>query len=353
MSVSYTSVQWNRHKRFYDLALAAGVSAYLAVFIGVALLVRGIAVPDPVVLLLRALGTCALVMLHIVLGIGPLCRLDRRFLPLLYNRRHFGVATFLVGAAHAVLSLVYYHGYSEISPFTSLLTSNPRWDSFTQFPFEVLGLGALLVLFLMAATSHDFWLKNLSARTWKSLHMLVYPAYGLLVLHVALGALQSETSAVYPVMLGGGISLLTGLHLAAGLRERRHDRTPAPGTPEVPWLDAGSVDGIPESRALVVCPGTGERIAVFRHGGKLSAVSNVCAHQGGPLGEGKVVDGCITCPWHGYQYLPHNGQSPPPFTEKIPTYRVRIEGRRVFVDPRPLPPGTPVEPALIPEASHA
>ena len=26
------------------------------------------------------------------------------------------------------------------------------------------------------------------------------------------------------------------------------------------------------------------------------------------------MDGCITCPWHGYQYLPHNGQSPPPFT---------------------------------------
>jgi hypothetical protein len=30
-------------------------------------------------------------MLTIILSIGPLCRLDRRFLPLLYNRRHFGV----------------------------------------------------------------------------------------------------------------------------------------------------------------------------------------------------------------------------------------------------------------------
>ena len=38
-----------------------------------------------------------------------------------------------------------------------------------------------------------------------------------------------------------------------------------------------------------------------------------------------------------------------PFAEKIPTYRVRIVARRVEVNPRPLPPGTPVEPALIPE----
>ena len=27
----------------------------------------------------------------------------------------------------------------------------------------------------------------------------------------------------------------------------------------------------------------------------------------GPLGEGKIVDGCITCPWHGFQYRPQDG----------------------------------------------
>ncbi|MEL7090079.1 MAG: Rieske 2Fe-2S domain-containing protein, partial [Planctomycetota bacterium] len=90
-----------------------------------------------------------------------------------------------------------------------------------------------------------------------------------------------------------------------------------------------------------------ERIAVLRYDGRVSAVSNVCAHQHGPLGEGKVVDGCLTCPWHGYQYHPHNGQSPPPYTEKIPTYQVKIEGTRILVNPKPLPPGTPVEPAKI------
>jgi hypothetical protein len=37
------------------------------------------------------------------------------------------------------------------------------------------------------------------------------------------------------------------------------------------------------------------------------------------LGEGKIVDGCITCPWHGYQYRPADGVAGP-FTERA-TFR--------------------------------
>ena len=87
-------------------------------------------------------------------------------------------------------------------------------------------------------------------------------------------------------------------------------------------------------------------MALFRYDGKVSAISNVCRHQNGPLGEGKIVDGCVVCPWHGYQYRPHDGTSPPPFTEKVPTFRVKVAAGRVLVDPRPLPPGTPVEAVL-------
>ena len=52
------------------------------------------------------------------------------------------------------------------------------------------------------------------------------------------------------------------------------------------------------------------------------------------------MDGRITCPWHGYQYLPQNGQSPPPFTEKVETYDVRLAGEWVYVNPKPYPEGT-------------
>ena len=52
----------------------------------------------------------------------------------------------------------------------------------------------------------------------------------------------------------------------------------------------------------------------------------------------------MTCPWHGYQYRPEDGCSPPPFTEKVPTYALRVVRGRVEVEARARPAGTRVEP---------
>ena len=114
------------------------------------------------------------------------------------------------------------------------------------------------------------------------------------------------------------------------------------------FVDACAVADIPENRARIICL-SGERVAIFKYDGKISPVSNVCQHQNGPLGEGKIVFGCITCPWHGYQYQPETGASPPPFVEKVPTFNVRVKNGRVFVNPQPNPAGTRVEPARITE----
>ena len=100
-------------------------------------------------------------------------------------------------------------------------------------------------------------------------------------------------------------------------------------------------DSIPDTCATIVSAPGGERIAVFRDGRQIGAVTNLCAHQNGPLGEGRIIDGCITCPWHGYQYKLADGCAPAPFTEKLVTYKVRINRGIVEVDPRPLPAGTP------------
>jgi nitrite reductase/ring-hydroxylating ferredoxin subunit/DMSO/TMAO reductase YedYZ heme-binding membrane subunit len=297
-------------------------------------------------LLIRALAVCALTLLHIILCIGPAARLSPRFAPLLYNRRHLGVSMFLVALAHATLATFYYGGFSGRIPLNAVLDSG-SFRSISGFPFEWLGLLALLILFVMAATSHDFWLNNLGARVWKRLHMGVYVAYAATLLHVALGALQSERAPAGALLLLAGSVLIATLHTLAGLRERRRDASERAEPSNNDWIDAAAVGEIPESRARVVRVQGCRPIALFRHEGGFSAVSNVCAHQGGPLGEGKIVGGCITCPWHGFQYLPHNGQSPPPFTEKIPTYEVRVRGDRVQVRPKPLPPGTPVEPARV------
>src|SRR4051794_6977353 len=189
MSVHYQTVLWNRQKRIYDSVVGGGVLLYLVVFCGVAALIHPNATVET--LLIRGLGTAALLLLHVVLCIGPLCRLDKRFLLLLYNRRHLGVTLFVLALGHGVFSLVQFHALGDVNPFVSLLTSNTRYGSLANFPFQQLGALALLILFVMAATSHDFWLHALSPPVWKRLHMLVYIAYATLIGHVALGALQS------------------------------------------------------------------------------------------------------------------------------------------------------------------
>jgi nitrite reductase/ring-hydroxylating ferredoxin subunit len=343
MSTAYRAVGWNRQKLRYDGVIAAGVVAFLAVFV-----IGGFAIdPNATIetLVVRGCGTAALLLLHVVLTIGPLCRLDPRFLPLLYNRRHLGVTTFLLALTHGVFALVQFHALGDVNPVVSVLVTSREYSSLTDFPFQQLGLVALAILFLMAATSHDFWLRVLSAPVWKSLHMLVYVAYALIVAHVLLGALQAERSPFLAIVVCTGVAVVLVLHLRAAWleRQRDHDRRTRSASG---FVDVCSIADIPDNRAKTVCL-SGERVAVFRYDGRVSAVSNVCRHQNGPLGEGKIVGGCIVCPWHGYEYEPASGRAPAPFTERVPTFSVRVIAGRVLVHPTPHAPGTFVEPARV------
>lgn len=351
MSAGYRAVLWNRQKIVYDALLVAAVGGYLLSYQYL------VPMLDPHAeawnVRMRAYGSCAFLLLHIILSIGPLARLDRRFLPLLYNRRHMGVTLAVLALFHLKNALTWYHDFSPaLTPWVSLLVSNTRVSSYAQFPFEYLGLGALVIILMMAVTSHDFWLHQLTAPVWKRLHMLVYWAYFLLVGHVTLGALYSNPNPALMAFVLLGLLWLLSLHILAGRKEALLDQPSSlSGIGEdKPWIDVGPAEAIPNNRAKIVFAG-GDRVAVFRYGDKISAVSNACQHQNGPLGEGRIIDGFITCPWHGYQYIPESGASPAPFSEKIPTFRVKVEGRNVWLDPTPLPAGTRVEPARIEENS--
>ena len=165
MSVSYRAVQWNPAKKAYDRRLAFAIAGYLAVFFIAAATAFE---TSPLILAMRAFGTGAIALLVFILSIGPLARFSPRVAPLLYNRRHLGVAMFLMALAHAVLATLWYHGFGVLDPVTSILTSGSPFEGVSQIPFQPLGLAALLILFAMAATSHDFWLRNLSPRVWKA-----------------------------------------------------------------------------------------------------------------------------------------------------------------------------------------
>lgn len=342
MSHEFVPVNWNKRKQIYDICLWIGIALYLTLFVLVShSRFQGEQSISSLIILIRAFSTCGFIMLTLILCIGPLARIDQRFLPLLYNRRHFGVSFFIIALIHAALAIFWYHSFGDINPIVSVVTSGGDYQSISGFPFQLFGLLALLIFFVMASTSHDYWNAVLGP-TWKTLHILVYPGYALLVMHIGFGAMQEDNTGLLPSMVFASVILVGGLHVYSALFCTRVGRDiDGDADKSTEWVEVGKWQNIENDRAITVSIGKDERVAIFRYGeNKLCAVSNVCQHQNGPLGEGKVIDGFITCPWHGYQYRPQDGCSPPPFTEKIETYRLKLQGDMVCLNPQPLPPGT-------------
>ena len=339
MGLDYQLVLWNKDKKTYDKIIVVSMLLFIILFAAITLIFNSETSIETLVI--RAFGSLAVIMLHIILVIGPLARLNTRFLPILYNRRHLGVCMFIAAFIHGGFSLFQFHFLGNVNPIYSVFTSNMDYGSLTNFPFQVLGFIALLILFVMAATSHDFFLSNLSAKVWKRLHMLVYFAYALIIAHVFLGTFQQETSPFTIGIMVLGFVIVASLHLITAFKEGKIDRTTT--QEKEGWLEVCDISEIEEDRAKIFTVDN-ERVAIFKYDGKLSAIHNVCKHQGGPLGEGKIIDGCITCPWHGYQYLPSNGQSPPPFTEKVATYELKLDGQIVYINPKAFEEGTEVKP---------
>ncbi|GMW02800.1 MAG: hypothetical protein AMXMBFR84_39360 [Candidatus Hydrogenedentota bacterium] len=341
MSTHYKSVHWNRQKRTYDTTIAYSVFLCMCVYMVASVIMNPMLTVET--LILRGTSLTAFVLLHVILCIGPLARLRPRYIPWLYNRRHLGVTMFLLAIVHGVFAMIQFHALGDENPIVSIFTAYrrdywpvdgvPHWVA--QFPFEPFGFFALVILFLMAATSHDFWLRNLGAVYWKLMHMGVYCAYGMILVHVAYGVLQSERSPLYVALIATGFIAVVGLHLAAWRKEGKTDAGTEGEVHPDGYVFACEVNALKEGRGKIVKV-SGVRLAVFLYQGRVHAVSNVCRHQGGPIGEGRILDdGCITCPWHGWQYKPDTGTSPPPFAEVIPTYNVRVEHGRVLVHPLP------------------
>jgi nitrite reductase/ring-hydroxylating ferredoxin subunit/uncharacterized membrane protein len=128
--------------------------------------------------------------------------------------------------------------------------------------------------------------------------------------------------------IGGDLVYLAGTHV---------DRHAWRGT-GTKWiaLDLGGLTDIPEGGPTKLRLGVNE-VAVVRNGEQILAVHSQCAHAGGPLAEGSIVDDQIQCPWHGSRFRLENGHvSRGPAMYDQPAYEVRRtegggwEGRRVF-----------------------
>ncbi len=100
------------------------------------------------------------------------------------------------------------------------------------------------------------------------------------------------------------------------------------------WIDVGAADELASKPLQQVLLGR-KKIALTCKDGQFSAVSGVCNHAGGPLGEGTLDGDYIVCPWHYWKFHCRTGEGEPGYEEdRVPAHDVRVENGRVLVNPQ-------------------
>ncbi len=79
-------------------------------------------------------------------------------------------------------------------------------------------------------------------------------------------------------------------------------------------------------------------LVLLKKGGSILALHATCSHWGGPLAEGKLVDDCVECPWHGSQFSMHDGAVVQgPATAPQPAFEARVRNGSIEVRRRAQP----------------
>lgn len=133
---------------------------------------------------------------------------------------------------------------------------------------------------------------------------------------VALGLLGAATASTAG-WLGGHLTYAIGV----GVDTTAFDGGPTEWTlverdPDNPR--AGSAAGVP----LLIVEGEG----------RIQVLADRCTHRGGPLSEGTIEHGCVTCPWHGSRFSLASGAiESGPAVAPQPTYETRVEPDGLYV----------------------
>lgn len=94
------------------------------------------------------------------------------------------------------------------------------------------------------------------------------------------------------------------------------------------WADVASAADVTTGAATAGWA-DGVSVLLTRTDSGIVALAGRCTHRGGPLYEGSVEAGCVTCPWHGSQFRLEDGAvASGPAVRPAPVLEVRVlEGR--------------------------
>ena len=103
---------------------------------------------------------------------------------------------------------------------------------------------------------------------------------------------------------------------------------PADDTPDAiestEWVRAAHHDELPTDGTGLALEVAGRAVALFLIDGEVHAMADSCPHEGGSLGMGVVLDGDVTCPWHGWHFEVATGRNTDGLASCIAVYRARI-----------------------------
>jgi len=98
------------------------------------------------------------------------------------------------------------------------------------------------------------------------------------------------------------------------------------------WYKIGDVEDfkIPPLREITI---NNIQIALSYQNDKFGAISNICNHVGGPLGQGCLDGEYIVCPWHNWKFHRTKGFGEPGFEQdKVPQYELKIEDGVLYIN---------------------
>lgn len=140
------------------------------------------------------------------------------------------------------------------------------------------------------------------------------------------GAGKTLAAVGFAALMAGGF---LGGHLsyASGVRVNRTAWRPGP----TDWTDVLAEADLAAGRSRRV---EVEDVSLLLHrsGSRIEALDSVCSHMGGPLEDGEIRDGCVTCPWHGSTFRLEDGSIVRgPASTPQPSYETRIREGHIQV----------------------
>ena len=229
-------------------------------------------------------------------------------------------------------------------PLHALLTDVPIGALTLTIVLDLLGqrvaadvallIGILAMLASAAAGFADYSTTDGRARVRATVHsMLMLVSLVIYLVSLAIRAtgpanraLPIALSIVAYVLLAGG-AFVGGdvVYLLGNVVDRHAWRSS--GTKWQPLQVGEAAGGTPREIAegsLVKAQLGIQDLVMIRTGETILALHNQCAHAGGPLNEGTLVEGCIECPWHGSRFEVATGRRRRgPTVYDQPAYEVR------------------------------